>query len=226
MANDSVIKTVDVSIPTDSWFLCVKAPVPTSVPELQVMPTLPLRSEDGIFRLDPADPVLRQVDLKAEKNFLYSYHPSEMTVSSDNYTLKTRLRVNEVKHNACPSLMVEILTQRYFMFFRSAPKGCSGELFTEFGEEFLDGRRNDLSGQAYDVTQWTEIEVSVINRKATVKLDGKLAFSNTYKETSGFVTGLAFISNGIPEIDYIDLRGTDGTVFYHDDFDPIPQPLF
>ena len=225
MANDSVIKTVDVSIPTDAWFLCVKAPVATSVPELHVKPTLPLR-KDGIFRLDPTDPVLRQVDLKTEKNFLYAYHPSEMTVNSDNYIFKTRLRVAEVKHNACPSLMVEILTQRYFMFFRSAPKGCSGELFTEFGETFHDGRKNDLSPQAYDVTQWADVEVSVKNRTAIVTINGQQAFKTTYKDALGFLTGLAFISNGIPEIDYIDLRSTDGTVFLHDDFDPIPQPIF
>jgi hypothetical protein len=226
MANDSVIRTVDVSIPTDAWFLCVKAPVPTSVPELLVKPTQPVRSKDGIFRLDPTDPVLRQVDLNAEKNFVYAYHPSELTVNSDNYTFKTRLRVTEVKHNACPNLMVEILTQRYFMFFRSAPKGCSGELFTEFGEKFLDGRKNDLSAQAYDVTQWADVEVTVKNRTATVIINGQQAFTTTYKDASGFLTGLAFISNGIPEIDYIDLHSPDGTVFFHDDFDPIPQPLF
>jgi len=225
MANDSVIKTVDVSIPTDSWFMCVKAAVSTSVPELQIKPTLPVR-KDGIFRVDPGDPILGQVDLKTEKNFLYSYHPSKMVVNSGNYTFKTRVRVHEVKHNACPNLMVEVLTQRHFMFFRSAPKGCSGELFTEFGEVFLDGRHNDLSPQAYDVTQWADVEVSVKNKTATVTLNGETAFTTTYQTETGFITGIAFISNGIPEIDYIDLRGTDGTVFYHDDFNGSAQLPF
>lgn len=216
IANDSIIKAVDVSIPTDRWFLFAKDLSTTSIPQY-LSPEAPL-VKDGVFRIDKTDLEKSNVDLSVEKNFIYAFFPSKLEVSSDNYIFKTRIRVREVRNNHCPSLMVEAWPQRNFMFFRTSLKGCANQSMLQFGEQFLHGRTSDLSSLGYDVRNWVNVEIKVENRKVTIALDEKEVFTTTYKNSAGLLTGLAFVSNGIPEIDFIDLRGLDGKVLYQDDF--------
>lgn len=220
IANDSVIKVVEVSIPTDRWFLFAKDLSTTSIPQY-LSPEAPL-VKDGIFRVDKTDLEKSNVDLSVEKNFIYAFFPSKLEVSSDHYIFKTRIRVREVRNNHCPSLMVEAWPQRYFMFFRTSLKGCANQSMLQFGEQFLHGKTSDLSSLGYDVRNWTNVEVKVENRKVTISFDGKKVFTTTYQRSAGLLTGLAFVSNGIPEIDFVEVKGLDGTVLYQNDFSQLP----
>lgn len=215
IANDSIIKAVEVSIPTDRWFLFTKDFSRTSIPQY-IEPDVP-SIKDGVLKLDKND-LGGEIDLSVERNFIYAFFPSKLEVNSDNYIFKTRIRVQEVRNNHCPSLMVEAWPQRYFMFFRTSSKGCASESMLQFGEQFLHGKTSDLSSLGYDVRNWMNVEMKVENRKVTIFLDGKEAFTTTYKNSAGLLTGLAFISNGIPEIDFVDVKGLDGTVLYQNDF--------
>src|SRR5688572_20441114 len=104
IANDSVIRTVDISIPTDRWFLFAKDMSPKSVPQY-IKPTTSI-IHDGVLKLHPADLATNQINGMEEKRFVYAYFPSDIKVNSDNYILKTRVRIDEVKHNLCPNIMV------------------------------------------------------------------------------------------------------------------------
>jgi hypothetical protein len=126
--------------------------------------------------------------------------------------------MRELRNNFCPTLMVEVWTQRYFNFFQSTSKGCVSEAMAEFGENFLSGKNNDLSALGYDLTEWVDVEWMVKNRQVTVSFDGKVVLETSYHQDVGYVTGIAFISNGLPEIDHIELKGLDGSVVYENDF--------
>jgi hypothetical protein len=216
IANDSVIRTVDISIPTDRWFLFAKDMSSKSVPQY-VKPTTSI-IHDGVLKLHPADLAPNQIDAKEEKRFVYTYFPSNIKVNSDNYILKTRVRIDEVKNNLCPNIMVEVTTQPSFMFFVTSTKGCASGSMAQFGENFFDGKNFDLSPLGYDVTDWMNIEVRVENKKATILFNDKPVFTTSYTVPSGTITGIVVASNGLPEIDFIDLKGQDGTVVYQSDF--------
>ena len=216
IANDSIIKTVDVSIPSDGWFLFVNDPNHKGNPEY-IKPTVPL-VKNGALILDEIDLTANQIDKTREKKYVYTLFPSKMHVHSDNYSFKTRVRMRELRNNSCPTLMVEVWTQRYFNFFQSTSKGCVSEAMAEFGENFLSGKNNDLSALGYDLTEWVDVEWVVKNRQVTMSLNGKVVLETSYKQDVGFITGIAFISNGLPEIDHIELKGLDGSVVYADDF--------
>ncbi|HMG92710.1 MAG TPA: hypothetical protein VK589_21780 [Chryseolinea sp.] len=216
IANDSIIKTVDVSIPSDGWFLFAMDPQPKSNPEY-IKPTVPL-VKNGVMILDEIDLTSSHIDKTKEKKYVYTLFPSEMHVQSDNYIFKTRVRMRELRNNFCPTLMVEVWTQRYFNFFQSTSKGCVSEAMAEFGENFLSGKNNDLSALGYDLTEWVDVEWMVKNRQVTISFNGKVVLEPSYKKDVGYITGIAFISNGLPEIDYIELKGLDGSVVYENDF--------
>ncbi|HEY5916021.1 MAG TPA: hypothetical protein VIU13_01405 [Chryseolinea sp.] len=216
IANDSIIQTVDVSIPSNGWFLFAMDTKPRSNPEY-IKPTLPL-VKNGVMTLDENDLVANQIDKSNEKKYVYTLFPSEMHVQSDNYIFKTRVRMRELRNNFCPTLMVEVWTQRYFNFVQNTSKGCVSEAMAEFGENFISGKNNDLSALGYDLANWVDIEWKVENRHVTISFDGKVVLETSYKEDVGYITGMAFISNGLPEIDYIELKGLDGSVVYENDF--------
>jgi hypothetical protein len=104
------------------------------------------------------------------------------------------------------------------MYFRSLPKGCASEANAQFGDNFLDGRKIDLSSLCYDLTQWINIEFVVKNKVATINFNNEPVFSAAYNSSSGLTTGLGFISNGLCEVDFTELKGFDGKVVYENDF--------
>jgi len=214
-ANDEIIKTEDVSIPTDRWFLYAKDNMYAN-PEYIKSCCL---EEEGSFGLELEDFAENQIDISKEKEYVYTYFPSKIEVSSDNYVLKARVRMREIRNNQCPHIMVEVFCQKYFMFFRSTTKGCSSETFLQFGENFIGGKNTDLTPLGYDVREWKDIEVKVKDRQVTISVDGREAFKTRYENSAGLLTGLGFISNGLCEIDFVELKGLDGTVVYASDFE-------
>ena len=220
IANDSIIKTIEVSIPSDGWFLFANSPDLRSNPAY-IKPTRPL-VKNGVMVLDEKDLATNQIDQTKERKYVYTLFPPELKVQSDNYVFKTRVRMRELRNNFCPTLMLEVWTQRYFNFFQSTSKGCASEAMAEFGENFISGKNNDLSALGYDLTEWVDVEWIVKNRRVTISFNGKRVLETSYKQDVGYITGMAFISNGLPEIDHVELKGLDGKVVYENDFsDPM-----
>jgi hypothetical protein len=215
IADDSVIKTMDVSIPTDRWFLYAKDVHFKDAP--QYIKTK-YRHKDGIFSLSKTDLDSNDIDTNEEKNFIYTYFPSSMNVNSDNFSLKARVRVIAVRNNQCPYIMYEVFCQRRFMFFKSMPPGCASEITAQFGNTYHKGKEEDLSPLCYDINKWKDIELTVKNRRVTILFDNKPVYSSAYTAPSGAITGLGFISNGLCEIDFTELKGLDGKIVYADDF--------
>lgn len=215
IANDSIIKTIDVSIPTDRWFLFAKDKSPKSIPRY-------ISSngavKNGHLALDKADLDSNRINTDDEKLFAYTYFPKKIEVNSDNYILTARARMKKVRNNYCPYILYEVFCQKRFMFFTSTSTGCASESQLQFGENYVSGKKVDLSPLSADVTQWMDIKMVVKNRQVTIFFNNKPAFTTTYNNPSGLITGLGFFSNGLCEIDLVELKSLDGRVVYQNDF--------
>jgi hypothetical protein len=215
IANDSVIKTIDVNIPTDKWFFYAnenKVRYRTEYIKTESF------MKEGSMAITKEELVQNNIDVDQEKIFLYSYFPSKHEVSSDNFTLKTRVKMKEVRNNLCPYITIEVYGQRYFMLIKSTLKGCANMASLRFGEREINGKETDLSPIAFDVTQWTDVELTVKDKRVTIKINDREAFTTRYQHSLKQVTGLSFISNGLCEVDYVSLIGLDGKTFCKDDF--------
>jgi DNA-binding cell septation regulator SpoVG len=214
IANDQVIKTLDVSIPTDRWFFYAKEKIPRSIP---VYIHSLYKPADSLLRINKEELINSGVDIQKENEYLYVYFPSVIETSSDNYILKFRIRVSGVRNNFCPYFMCEVFCQKNFMFFTSTPKGCASEIKVEFGEKYVSGKNNDLSLLGSNVTDWQNVELSVKDKKATAKINGANVFSSAYDQSGGLITGFGFISNGLCEVDGIDFKTPDGKIIYNNE---------
>src|SRR6202000_2597193 len=138
----------------------------------------------------------------------------DIEYSSDNFTLKCTVRIKPVNNGSCPQLMCEVYCQKYFMYFRSTLKGCTGISTAQFGENELNGRTNDLSGLGTDLREWQDMEFTVRDKKVSIAIAGKQTYSNVYTQSAGLITGLGFISNGISEVQLVQLTTADGRMIY------------
>lgn len=215
IANDKVIQTFDVSIPTSDWFFFAKRVDNKNNPEYIKTARY---IHDGKLTLTQEDLDLNHVDQEVEKIYIYSLFPDKMEVSTDNFTMKARVRVKQIRNDFCPHLMCEIFSQKHFYFFKSTAPGCVSEEMVGFGENFVSGKTSDLSSIALDITQWTDIEVRVRDKHVTVFFNNNKVYSSSYTQSSGFITGLAFISNGLCEIDHVEVKGVDGKIVYSNSF--------
>jgi transcriptional regulator with XRE-family HTH domain len=213
-ANDKIIKTIDVSIPTDHWTFYVKEE-PFKGHVVYINPAHP--TNDGPLQLTPEDLAAQNIDIPKYNAFIQVYFPSHLQYSSDDFTLRCRVRVSNINNANCPFLMTEIFCQRNFMYFQNRLKGCTSETIAEFGDNFLNGKTHDLSGLGADITSWQHLTFTVKDRKATVSINDIPAYSATYQVSSGLITGLGFVSNGLCAVDSIDLGTGDGKpiITYH-----------
>jgi hypothetical protein len=214
IANDKIIKTIDVSIPTDHWlFYAKEQPFKGHVAYL----TPGSSAKEDALQLSPADLAANNLDIAKYNAFIQVCFPSHVQYSSDDFTLHCRVRVTNVKKANCPYLMTEIFCQRNFLYFQNWLKGCTSEATAQFAGTYLSGKTHDLSGLGTDITSWRRLGLIVRDHQATITIDGAPAFSTTYTSSGSLITGLGFISNGLCAVDSIDLRTGDGhpIITYH-----------
>lgn len=208
IAGDKIIRTLPVSIPTDRWLFYAIEKKPGSRPKYIT------HRDTGMIKLSTGELLESNIDLQKENVYCNTWFPSDIAYSSDNFTLNCRVRVKPVNNESCPLLMCEVYCQNYFMYFQSTLKGCTGLLTAQFGENDLNGRSNDLSGLGADLREWQEMEFTVRDKKVSIAINGKQTYSNAYTQSAGLITGLGFISNGISEVQFVDLKTADGRTIY------------
>ena len=208
IAGDKIIRTLPVSIPTDRWLFYAIENKPRSRPKYIT------HRDTGMLKLTTAELLASNIDLQKDNVYCNTWFPSNIDYSSDNFTLKCRVRIKPVNNESCPLLMCEVYCQKYFMYFKSSLKGCTGLLRAQFGENELHGRTNDLSGLGADLREWQDMEFTVRDKKVSIAIGGKQSYSNVYTQSAGLITGIGFISNGISEVQFVELKTADGRMIY------------
>jgi hypothetical protein len=216
IADDSVIKATEVSIPTNGWFFYVnenRTKYNTGYINTEKF------TNNGSLALTTSDILNNKIDPDENNIYVYSYFPGKFKINGDNFSLATRVRMKEIRNNLCPYITIEVFCQRYLMMMKNTLKGCASESFLQFSEKTINGKETDLAAVSYDVTKWTDIELTVKNKHAVMKINGKESFSTDYENSTNLITGLVFLSNGLCEVDHVKLIGLDGTVMYSNQFE-------
>ena len=65
--------------------------------------------KNGSIAITKEELVENGISTDQEKVFLYSYFPSKLEVSSDDFQLKTRIRMKEIRNNLCPYVVSKFM---------------------------------------------------------------------------------------------------------------------
>jgi hypothetical protein len=197
IANDQVIKTMDVHIPTDRWLYYAQKSLGAKPQYIE---------PSGALRLTHEDLVRSGVDIQPDNAYVMVNFPTKLDHSSDNFRLRFRVKMDDTNNDPCPYIMGEVFCQRNFMYFKNTLPGCTGDAFAQFGENILGGKTYDFSALGSDVRNWQDVELTVRDRAVSIQLNHRPAFSTTYKEPCGLVTGVGIISNGLCEVDSVEVK--------------------
>ena len=214
IANDSIIRTVDVHLPTDRWFFYAIDNVANYIPEYIKTDKF---INNGILGISPQQVKENNIDITKDKLYQYTWFPSELIAKSNNFRLKTRIRMNEVKNNLCPTITIELFCQGFFILMKTTNKGCANKASVLLDRE-VKGNETDLTALTFDVSQWTDVEIASVNNFVSIYINNKKVFSGPSFDRIKYIAGLAFISNGLCEVDKVELTGLDERVVYKNEF--------
>lgn len=215
IVDNKVVKTIDVSIPTKDWFFFTKPGLFKGAPAY-INAATPVKN--GVLTLTREDIVNSKVDPEQQNFYYYTLFPEKCDVVSDNFSLKTRILFKAINNVTCPMIVHEVCGQSNSLYFFTTLPGCTGNIDLNVGEHFLAGKTTDLSAFGADIRQWQDVEVIVKNKEASFYINGQKVYSKSYTKSPGLITGLAFMSNGLVEIDHIELKGLDGKMVYENNF--------
>jgi hypothetical protein len=125
--------------------------------------------------------------------------------------------MNEVRNSLCPYITIELFCQGYFISIKTTNKGCANKASLVLNQE-IKGNETDLTALTFDVSQWTDVEIASANNMVSIYIDNKKVFSAPSFDHIKYISGFAFISNGLCEVDKVELTGLDGEIAYKNEF--------
>lgn len=217
IADGKVLKEAEVYIPVNNWIAFTR--INWNDPPVYFKDLAP---HDQVFGLTETDLLENRVTASKERFFVYSWFPSSLSLNSDNFKLKTRVRLQSVQNAPCPGIHTTIFCSSGWMYITNTNPGCISLLSAQFSEKYLSGETTDLSSFGYDMTTWHTIEIHVKQKRVQVYIEGNKVLEQDYKEPAGMIKGLTYRSNGLCEIDFTELRDSQDSVVYREDFGEKP----
>ncbi len=217
IADGRVLKETSVSIPAEGWMAYNRLPA-GKLPQYIGSPII----GRGRLGVNPGDLPANGIDPQKDGHYFFSFFPPVPAGDGDDFTLKTRLRLQTLKPTHCPKILVCVYCANGVYYFKNTIPGCISEIDALLGDTYLSGKKHDLSGLGVDVSDWYDVEMSVHGKRVKLLVDGKLVLEAPYGKPAGPIQGLSFVSTGLCEADEVTVLNAAGEAIYHDDFNAVP----
>lgn len=212
IANDSIIATTRIHLVTDDWFPYMRWDYGNPMP-IYLDKTI----DKGMLAISLQDARSKLLDKEENHTFIISKFQEFEGVSSDDFTIRARLRTRELQEVACPWLEIRLVTEEHIFYVPLSSPGCVGELKIKLGEEVHYGQTHNLSALGANVLEWQDLSLKVRDKEANVLLNGEEVYQVTFSEDFGDIMGITFRFSGPGQVDEVMLSDPRGIV-YHDDF--------
>ncbi|MEP5611609.1 MAG: hypothetical protein ABJP45_05135 [Cyclobacteriaceae bacterium] len=198
------VKEHDLYLKSDGWIGTIDyQPVPK-----YFSPEVP--SQD---RLICPEPLVAEI-IKREKPITSTFHyVSDLgTISGDNFTLNSKLKINwSEKWAVCQLARIYILATDGAMIIPFSTIGCSSNNGLMLNDVFLSGKENDLSAFGTDLSKETDLEIKVRSKKIYVSINSNLVYEGEYFKSMGRLVGLRYKFLGVGEVASFSLKDWEST---------------
>ncbi len=213
-ANDSLIAMQPVHILSDGWEANIyyngKDNEPINFKNEDLI-------RDGQLHLHPE--LLKKRNLDLSNAFYTRVTISEdFKISSDNFSLFTRMKVDSISDKLCPWMQMTVVTEKNIFWISLRNKGCESYASYKTGEVYRSGEKNDLSALGVNIYNWQDVALTVENRNASISVNGEIVFREPYKEDFGIIKGLFYLFDGTGSLDFVQLDDRAGNIVLKEDF--------
>ncbi|TLF43193.1 hypothetical protein [Maribacter aurantiacus] len=208
--DDTIVKEHDILIPTVGWLGMIE------------------QEEQPIY-LDPTD-IYRDKSLAISKQTLLAHNvdPSIEKVVvgfylvkdfgeiyTDNFEMNASVR-NEYMDGlsgACQRVTVLVLYDGGAIGIPLSKNGCISELTLMTFEDFVDGKKSDLSGFGVDFSKYVRLKCISKDQKFNVFIDDKPVYHFKVPETPKKIYGICIYFEGSGSIQYVSFENDSSTLY-------------
>ncbi len=214
-ANSTKIAELPVHIVSNGWephiYYSNREKIPIYFPAGKI-------TGSGILHISSELLEEQHVDLS---RYFYSrtVYSSRFGVSSDNFTLVSRLKLDSLLYSDCPWMSIIVVTEKNIHLVEFRSRGCENLAYYKMGEVQRGGGENDLSALGCDIYNWQEVGIRIRNKTAVISLNGTDCFTEKYEENYGDIMALIFSFEYTGSVDFVTLSDENGDVVFEDTFD-------
>lgn len=214
IANSEIIKEHEVLVESNGWIgMIERFPEPIYINDL-------LTTGAGYLGVE-INNYPKKADHIQDKNFWvdYYYVKDFGTTDANNFDFECRIRNNSDLGSICHESRISVICTSGRFNIPVCMPGCVSNINVTLNDVYLSGKHHDLSALGCDITEWTNFNLKVENRKCEITIGDQLRLSHTFKNDPGKIVGFKFKFNGAGEVDMLKLSELDNSIIFEDSFD-------
>ncbi|MGN7990020.1 hypothetical protein ACTJKC_21935 [Pedobacter sp. 22226] len=190
--HDKPIDTVSVYMQTKGWVANSGNDTSRAFPIARLKALNPKNIYVSKAQLDSAG-------LATNKPFLVGFSNVKPSgISGDNFSFTCRVFSEQSRPGTqCVETTVIILGEKHRHLLTLNRSNCVAFSQYKFSEKRVIGAEQFLGALAFDPSNGGDIEIRVVNKKASVMLNGKKVLTTSYEKSIGKVMGIKILFSGI-----------------------------
>jgi len=192
--DDQSINTHDVFVKSDGWMATIDYdPIPKYIPGIS----------NSILRL----PYNAKNEVKSETQPVtttFHYVDDLKGIDGDNFNLKSNIKVTWAeKWAVCQKVQLVILGTTGAIIIPFSIPGCTSDLNVMLNDNYVSGKKSDLSSLGLDLSDGKEIRIQNFNKTVSVFESENQLFKASYEVPMGRIIGARFRFEGLGEVSNI-----------------------
>ena len=208
-----LIATKSVFIAMKGW----KGYTYTTYEDVETQKSIPDSLFSGTGQLY-APPRMLQDLVEPNMHFFVEYlKVGDFKVDGDNMTFETRFKNNHrFNYQICFDMWFKLIGTDGILKMHFLKSGCAGFVQMVFGENILNGHKQDLSVFTREFHDWRRAKMVVKDKQVNIYFEDDLIYTTSYTQSVGKVLGISITSKGTGQTDYVKLYNSKNELVYTD----------
>lgn len=212
MIGKEIMKEHDIQIKTDGWLGLIEAdwgqePMYFKSSEILRSQTAEVNKallDKYNIPLHPTPPKIRFFNQKDIKGIM-----------TDNFTFETELKSGDVDDaNSCQKVTVLLQAKNDILIAHLADKGCIGDISLAAYGQYVESKKEDLSGFGCNPKEWTKLRIECRQGQMTFYVNNHRAYTTKILNTATEIVGVQYRFNGTGAVRNTWLEGKKSKVIF------------
>ena len=213
LVGGQIIKEHDIHIKSVGWLATI---------ENEDVPRYLLKDEvvkNG--QLTVSETVAQEINVSPGPPKWLSYHYVEdfEGLDADNLVFEAALKnTYEKGDGVCKNTRVLLLATEGAAIIPLSALGCTGDIGIMFNDQYLGGKRHDLSAFGYKHGDWHILRCEIKNKQVGLFLNGSPVYELAYNESLGELAGMRFKFIGAGAVKYVKIWDKNEKLVFEEKF--------